>query len=103
MGRVEVSATSGGQWCTTSGDSGAHLDLCWNREDEGVRVGWCWARVGRAGNGKPAKEGNSWVAQDNRKGRKIEPWVGFEDSAQEVTGNINPLLFLNSFINWKLI
>jgi hypothetical protein len=60
-----------------------------------------WAELG---NDKSAREENSRAAQDNRKGRKgKKPWAGFEDSAQEVAGNRNPLLFSNSFINWKLI
>jgi hypothetical protein len=67
-----------------------------------------WVGVGpvsaELGNGKQAREENSWATQDNRKGRKEKgPWVSFEDSAQEVARNRNPLLFSNSFINWKLI
>jgi hypothetical protein len=64
-----------------------------------------WAGVGpewaELGNGKRAREENSWAAQDNRKGKV--PWASFEDSAHEVDGNRNPLLFSNSFLNWKLI
>jgi hypothetical protein len=68
----------------------------WNKGKEGSTP----ARLAELGNGKRAREENSWAAQDNKKGRKgKEPWADFEDSAQEVARNRNPLLFSNSFIN----
>jgi hypothetical protein len=63
---------SGRQWHTARSGVGTRLGLYWSHEDEGVRVGWRWARVGhrikeKKGAGHPVELS---YATANRPGRK---------------------------------